>query len=508
MLSWTLTVRRTLMVVVAVTLADAAVSSIPAWNTSASSYIFQLLSTGIGLCATIWRAVRTPRQFRGQWWLFSAGIGLWFLGSVFSAWEDLFQRLPFEIASLSDFSFFFYGIPILLALSAPAEGQRFRAFAWLDGLQAVFAGYLTYITIFSVLPFSPQAGQPISIPLLVVTYNIENSILTAVCLLRLIASVRGGEERQFYRILGVFCLANEVGVAVYNYIEVGSANHFAPDLLVNVPLLLLALMIAAAPAKSLPAGSTTPRKTRLALLIDLVSPMFFTLALLTLGFLVLRQHFLTGSLAIAVALVAYGLRSSLLQMSYIQIQDQLREARDRLEGLSLQDGLTGVANRRSFDRTLEAELRRASRTGNPLSLLLLDLDFFKSVNDRFGHLAGDRSLVDVAAALKAEASRSGDLVARYGGEEFAIILPVTKLEAAQEMAESIRKAVLALRIPNSTEIGTYLTVSIGVVTVDFSAESEQSDSPQQLVAAADRALYRAKLMGRNRVVAHGSADLL
>jgi diguanylate cyclase (GGDEF)-like protein len=165
-----------------------------------------------------------------------------------------------------------------------------------------------------------------------------------------------------------------------------------------------------------------------------------------------------------------------------------------LEELSLQDGLTGIANRRNFDRTLEAEWHRAIRTRQAISLLLVDLDFFKNVNDVHGHPFGDRCLAEVAHALRSAAARSGDLVARYGGEEFAAILPGTTPEAAQTIAERMREAVLELKIPNETGLGPFVSVSIGGCTADGIGAS----SPAMLIETADQTLYKAKQRGRNR----------
>jgi diguanylate cyclase (GGDEF)-like protein len=179
----------------------------------------------------------------------------------------------------------------------------------------------------------------------------------------------------------------------------------------------------------------------------------------------------------------------------MRAQQQLQEARDRLEEISLQDGLTGIANRRSFDRVLDSEWHRAMRAQHPLTLLLIDLDFFKNLNDTQGHPSGDRCLIDVAGVLRAVASRSGDLVARYGGEEFAAILPATTPEAAERLAAEMQEGLRTLKIRNETSIGSYLTVSVGIASYIHPEEG----SPKMLVEAADQALYRAKQAGRNRI---------
>lgn len=177
-----------------------------------------------------------------------------------------------------------------------------------------------------------------------------------------------------------------------------------------------------------------------------------------------------------------------------------KEAEMRIEELSLRDGLTGLANRRRFDAFLADAWRRATRLKHPVSLALLDLDFFKRYNDNYGHPAGDKCLQSVGNLLQNFSRRPDDLAARYGGEEFAIILGNTEKENASIIAEQVRSSIEELQIPHrfSTQSGC-ITISIGVATL-HPAESPDA-SPDDLINAADRALYEAKNRGRNRVCA-------
>ena len=174
----------------------------------------------------------------------------------------------------------------------------------------------------------------------------------------------------------------------------------------------------------------------------------------------------------------------------------LAEANARLERLSTLDPLTGVANRRRFDELLDVEWRRGCRSGRPLSLIILDLDFFKPYNDTNGHPAGDECLRQAAQVLSGALGRAGDLVARYGGEEFVALLPGMAAEDALALAERLRVGVEALRLPhNASAVSPVVTLSAGLATV----VPEEGRAPDVLVAAADRALYEAKRQGRNRV---------
>jgi diguanylate cyclase (GGDEF)-like protein len=172
-------------------------------------------------------------------------------------------------------------------------------------------------------------------------------------------------------------------------------------------------------------------------------------------------------------------------------------AQSALQELANHDGLTGIANRRSFDETLKAEWRRTMRDLQSLSLLMVDVDHFKKYNDRYGHIAGDECLKQVAHAMSNQMQRGSDLVARYGGEEFSVILPNSTLAGAVVVAERIRSAIAAMKLPfEGSELG-FVTVSIGAASV---MTSPIIDS-WQLVSTADAALYDAKRSGRNRIAA-------
>lgn len=180
---------------------------------------------------------------------------------------------------------------------------------------------------------------------------------------------------------------------------------------------------------------------------------------------------------------------------------QLERANRMLHQLSYLDGLTGIANRRHFEESLEQEWRRSTRAGSPLSLLMADIDHFKALNDACGHQFGDDCLRKVAETLGESLKRAGDLAARYGGEEFAVLLPGTDADGAVAIAEDVRSHVESLGIRHGEEGGCVVTISIGVAT----SSPGEDDAASALVDAADRALYAAKRQGRNRVVAGISA---
>jgi diguanylate cyclase (GGDEF)-like protein len=185
----------------------------------------------------------------------------------------------------------------------------------------------------------------------------------------------------------------------------------------------------------------------------------------------------------------------------VDLQKELLASNRRLELLSITDGLTQLYNHRYFQDEFSRKFTEAARYERPLSLALIDIDFFKKVNDTYGHAAGDQVLKEVSSSY-VSSIRSSDLAARYGGEEFAVMMPETSLDDAVQFAEKIRATIEAS--PIQTEAGEIpVTVSIGVSSIPHT----KMRSPREMIETADKALYRAKRGGRNQVQAERRVDL-
>ncbi|HCT9340280.1 TPA: GGDEF domain-containing protein [Acinetobacter baumannii] len=185
------------------------------------------------------------------------------------------------------------------------------------------------------------------------------------------------------------------------------------------------------------------------------------------------------------------LQNCMIELNRIELMQQAQQ----LSLLSQQDALTGLANRRYLDETLDNEWRRALRHETPLTIMMVDIDFFKPYNDSLGHLKGEQCLKDIATAISSIAARSGDLVARYGGEEFLLLFPMTNAQQAKIQAERLMNAIKKIAIVHPcSSVSPYVTISVGVATTI----PRLNDSISAFVSRADHALYQAKTNGRNQ----------
>ncbi|MQA23368.1 sensor domain-containing diguanylate cyclase [Rugamonas rivuli] len=214
-----------------------------------------------------------------------------------------------------------------------------------------------------------------------------------------------------------------------------------------------------------------------------------------------------GAVVLVVAIALLGLRlvrqiqlRTLAEAELVRARNSLETLNQTLERLAMQDGLTGLANRRQFDTSLKNEFSRAMRSASSLALIMIDVDCFKQYNDLYGHAAGDECLKAISKVVADKKHRPGDVAARYGGEELVVLLPGTDVAGAIAVAENIRAAIEALELQHNGNVSGHVTVSAGVeafAPVRFETE------PVDLVKAADQALYRAKSQGRNRVCSGG-----
>jgi diguanylate cyclase (GGDEF)-like protein len=296
------------------------------------------------------------------------------------------------------------------------------------------------------------------------------------------------EECRFFQILTMFLWMNAVFPAIHNRILM-QHDYVWLDLLISAPYAVLVPLVLNGRARVAASPSAVTIK-----IIRSGSSVFLAGALVLMGIFVGRSQYWVGSSMVLLAMAGYSTLNIAIQQRALEAEESLLAAKAALEKLVDLDGLTGIPNRRAFDEVLLREFALTERTQRPISLLMIDVDLFKALNDIKGHLTGDQYLIQIATALHLNLTRSTDFVARYGGEEFCAILPATDSRGAWVAAEKLRKGVADLGLNHPNSHSGIVTVSIGVSTFDGSALS----SPAQPLKTADRALYIAESCGRNR----------
>ena len=294
------------------------------------------------------------------------------------------------------------------------------------------------------------------------------------------------------------------------------ANRYTPSLLLAVSgvwALNLAAAVIMSRRRPLAILDLWLIVTMCAWMFDIALSAMFNAGRFDLGFYAGRIYGLTAASLVLVMLLCGHSR---LYLQLIMLHRSEREKSAALARITKIDALTGIANRRAFDDALNEEWRRMLRHDTALSLLMIDVDYFKRFNDAYGHVAGDRCLRQVGQAVASRARRAGELAARYGGEEFAVLLPQTGIGEASRLAEIICDAVRDCQIPHEQSgAAAYVTISVGVASIgkypDAAAAFSRGAAPVLsasetiLVETADLALYRAKMAGRNQA-AVASAD--
>ena len=447
-------------------------------------------------------AWRSPKETQRLWILFGIAFFISMVGQFAETYHQQVTRTVSQTNAFNfDFLFFAYGIPLLLAICTGAESSSIKAFLWMDGAQALVGAILAYLEIFSELP-SFGGSTAISANGMYFLYNAENWILVGAATVRFFSNPSAA-YKKFYKILTIYLWVYALIATVVGRLELVKNLPDGPqDIAWMIPYAVLLATLAFLQTEHVKSDVKIKENRSMGLLINNLSPIIFTLTIVLMGIVVAKQHSGLAFTCISAAVALYGLRAAFLQGMYLRTQAELTmtaysliEANDRLLSLSSQDGLTGIHNRRHFDEVVMREWKVAARSKQALSLLMIDVDCFKALNDRYGHQQGDQCLRSIAADLQAKLKRPNDLVARYGGEEFVVILPDSGLEGAIAVAEEIRTSVASLGLPNeASTVEKVVTVSVGISSKMPSEEMDVED----LIKSADRALYKAKASGRNQ----------
>jgi len=400
----------------------------------------------------------------------------------------------------SDFFNVIAAFPMLLTLSNTRRTESIRSVFYLDTAQGLLAMVLAYVLLYRMSFTVPAEATALT------SIYITECVLLAVSALLRLATWSTLEERRRIHLLFR-------GVWLFLPINLGmtyAASHWnlragtAFDLLWSLPFIYAgwqALHLPITESSGAPRKELRPGR----LLIESLCPTLIMAAIFGLAASVTSQHLLLGLSAVFLLLLIQSTHAGVVQLNFVAVQRllldrerELQDANTALQRLSTLDPLTGVANRRRFDAVVDEVWRRAMRQRTPVSLLMIDVDFFKGINDLHGHSYGDECLEAVARVLGLQARRPDDLLARFGGDEFALLLPHTGANGAMTVAERIHDAIGLLTIANSASpFDKLLTVTIGVGAGNPQIGSDLNT----LIDLADRALYRAKHQGRNRTCA-------
>ena len=417
------------------------------------------------------------------WVAMTAAMILWSAGMAANMIVTLFAGVGDSVDAISMLLFVLYGVPLIFAAASPEHDPWHVRLV--DGLLALTLGYLFFVHTFTFA--SLTGASPEGFVSLRLMFDIENLFIASFALVRYLTSA-DPLRRSFFGKLSIFAILYMCAAAYTNHVQMNANYGSLADLVIDLPFLALALLALGYRSMPLSRIGISPRVTHL---VHAASPLMLAVTLLVVAAILFRHSPLFAIGGIAVATVGVGLRGVLVQVRSFTEQE-------RLHTLSKIDALTGLPNRRHFDAVLQREWSRARRYGEGLTVLMIDIDHFKLLNDGLGHSTGDKRLCEVAKILSTCIARGTDLIARYGGEEFAAILPGTDQAHAIALGEAMRVAVERSRLP-SPATGGIVTVSVGV----GHAEIVATPNPLALFEIADVALYEAKSAGRNQL-AHRS----
>jgi diguanylate cyclase (GGDEF)-like protein len=443
------------------------------------------------ICCFWWFAKLSSSSARLRWLFFGIGGILGNTSLQIYTWRTIFSYDSTYLSAAASLFTSLAAIPILLSIASNFNKNDQITVRYIDGILALTLAYLFLMQIF--FPGGVDGSTPESKILFINRLiDFEDLFLLICAALQYFAS-ESLEDRRFSYVF--FCyMAISMPLLAFRNRWAARYPFVLWDLAIDIPPMAF-MLFALNPMPSWVLNFK--RSPRIVHLARGGNPLVTSLALTLLGISVSRSHFYLGSSGILLGIIGYGLRNAIIHGKLLETEDSLLNAQKELTIQASRDGLTGIPNRRAFDETLRREWRTAVQKGGQLGLLMIDIDFFKGLNDHYGHQAGDSCLIAVANQIQDLLARAGDFVGRYGGEEFAVILPETSLDGALAVAERLRSGVVELAIANARSQYECVTISIGATA----GNAVRTASPALFLKTADEALYNAKAAGRNRIEA-------
>ncbi|MGA2551636.1 MAG: GGDEF domain-containing protein [Burkholderiaceae bacterium] len=455
-----------------------------------AAYISMVAGPLLAAGCMLWRARLESGGARLGWRLLALALGLWGLGAFVNLWQEWILGHSAEMYRESMLAFAIATVPTTYLLASDWRPIGRYLVRSIDALIALTLGYAYFLLTWSMI--APRSGpQEAGTTYLIWLLDAQNLYIAACSLIRWYGA-EDSSEANLFRSLSIYALVY-LGLVFYNDHFLAGDPAIGPELssAITISFALLATMALRNPEER------PGRRAHLSIVrsVRSASPMILAGALLIIALALIRIDYSLGAAGILISVFGYGLRNTVTQVSHIEREDSLQKERTALRAIAWTDALTGVPNRHFLDEALKRAWRTERHTGEPLAVLMIDLDYFKLLNDRYGHSAGDACLRDVARVLQQSLVRAHDVFARFGGEEFIALLRDTDANGAQAVGERLRGVVEALRLENLESPLGVVTVSVGVT----SAVMDDTLAPMRLVELADKALYEAKRSGRNQV---------
>ncbi len=457
--------------------------------TGPASYILTVSAPLLAAVAALWRGRLHETSVRSGWYALSLSLTIWAVGAFGNLWQEMVLHRQYEMYRSSMLAFNLAVVPTTFLLASDWRLHDRQLLRVVDALVALALGCTYFEYTWSMINDHSAPGEA-GVAYLVWLLDFQNLYLAAGALVRWhVAADR--DERDLFRALAVYLSVYFVIVFINDHCFAGNPA-FGPEY-GSVVTLAFAVLCSFA----LREPSTAPVRAVNPTLLRIVrsgSPVLLAVALLAASLFLIRVEYSLGCAGILIAVLGIGVRTTLIQVHQIEHREALSRKASALQAIAWTDALTGVSNRHFFTEALTRAWRDERRTG-PQAILMIDIDHFKLLNDRYGHPVGDGCLREVARALQRALGRPDDVLARYGGEEFIVLLRDSPPAVAQVVAERLRATVQSLRIENAGSPERVVTITIGVA----SAALTDGAAAARMVEDADRALYEAKCAGRNQV---------
>ncbi|HTS24872.1 MAG TPA: GGDEF domain-containing protein [Bryobacteraceae bacterium] len=453
------------------------------------SDLIQLTLGSLCVPACLLAAHRSGSLGRYFWRLMTVTFAVWAAGQIVDTYSEFVQDRSLE--SVAEILFVLSTTPLGMALFLDPDNEpnQFDRIHILDFVQALLFWCAVYLYFLKAEPGPGVAFAPWKRSMF------YDAVLTGAFFLRA-ALTNSGVVRALFGRMFCFLLLSSVADAYATYpgrsLRAGGWFDIVWMMLTAIPL---TLAVTWNKAEAIHEAAEAPVRTS-GIVVQQFFPLLYPGLILALSPGLAKAYPTLAAIIAPASFACFSARLIITQRRLQLSQAQLREANRQLARLSSVDGLTGVANRRIFDEALEEEWRRAARGNSALAVIMIDIDHFKALNDSLGHARGDECLIRIAAELKSQLRRAGDLVARFGGEEFVLLLPGMGAAQAADFAEVVRRGVEGLGLQRPESPGEVITASFGVAA----AERDRFPDAQALLRRADWALYGAKRAGRNRVV--------